>query len=89
MKLIAERMGTNPDTDMRPGLLIQLAFGAADFAFQQWVRRSSDRRATGSLCHRGPGSGQESPLDMSRYRALCHSSSSSMPKALTAMANRQ
>jgi AcrR family transcriptional regulator len=43
MKLIAERMGTNPDTDMRPGLLIQLAFGAADFAFQQWVRRSANR----------------------------------------------
>jgi AcrR family transcriptional regulator len=43
MKLIAERMGTDPDTDMRPGLLIQLAFGAADFAFQQWVRRSANR----------------------------------------------
>lgn len=43
-KLVAERMGTNPDTDMRPGLLIQLAFGAADFAFQQWVLRSSNRQ---------------------------------------------
>jgi AcrR family transcriptional regulator len=44
IKLVAERMGTNADTDMRPGLLIQLAFGAADFAFQQWVRRSSNRQ---------------------------------------------
>jgi AcrR family transcriptional regulator len=41
MKLIAERMGANPDTDIRPGLLIQLAFAAADFAFQQWVRQST------------------------------------------------
>jgi AcrR family transcriptional regulator len=39
-KLIAERMGTSPDTDIRPGLLVQLAFAAADFAFQQWVRQS-------------------------------------------------
>jgi AcrR family transcriptional regulator len=44
MKLIAERMGTNPDADIRPGLLVQLAFAAADFAFQQWVRQSSNRR---------------------------------------------
>ncbi|CQD05621.1 TetR family transcriptional regulator [Mycobacterium europaeum] len=38
-KLIAARMGVNPDADMRPGLLVQLAFAAADFGFQQWVRR--------------------------------------------------
>jgi AcrR family transcriptional regulator len=44
MKLIAERMGANPDADMRPGLLIQLAFGAADFAFQQWVRQATNRQ---------------------------------------------
>ncbi len=44
-KLIAERMGVNPDVDLRPGLLVQLAFAAADFAFQQWVRRA-DRRWT-------------------------------------------
>ncbi|MEM6106210.1 helix-turn-helix domain-containing protein [Mycobacterium sp. 050272] len=44
MKLVAERMGTDPETDMRPGLLIQLAFGAADFAFQQWVLRSANRQ---------------------------------------------
>ena len=43
MKLIAGRMGTNPDTDIRPGLLVQLSFAAADFAFQQWVRRSNNR----------------------------------------------
>jgi AcrR family transcriptional regulator len=52
-KLIAERMGTNPDTDIRPGLLVQLAFAAADFAFQQWVlhagRRSLDRYVTDAL----------------------------------------
>ncbi|WP_096290494.1 TetR/AcrR family transcriptional regulator [Mycobacterium ahvazicum] len=44
MKLVAERMGTDPEADMRPGLLIQLAFGAADFAFQQWVLRSANRQ---------------------------------------------
>jgi AcrR family transcriptional regulator len=43
-KLIAERMGANPNTDIRPGLLVQLAFAAADFAFQQWVRRTTVRR---------------------------------------------
>ncbi|MEZ0352909.1 TetR/AcrR family transcriptional regulator [Mycobacterium sp. pR1184] len=44
MKLVAERMGADPEADMRPGLLIQLAFGAADFAFQQWVLRSANRQ---------------------------------------------
>lgn len=39
-KLIGDRMGTNPGTDLRPGLLVHLAFAAADFAFQQWVRQS-------------------------------------------------
>ena len=39
-QLIAERMGTNPDVDIRPGLLVQLTFAAADFGFQQWVRQS-------------------------------------------------
>lgn len=40
-KLIAERMGTNPDADIRPGLLVHLTFAAADFGFQQWVRQST------------------------------------------------
>jgi AcrR family transcriptional regulator len=39
-KLVAERMRANPETDIRPGLLVQLAFAAADFAFQRWVRQS-------------------------------------------------
>jgi AcrR family transcriptional regulator len=43
-KLIAARIGADPDVDSRPGLLVQLAFAAADFAFQQWVRQSSGRR---------------------------------------------
>ncbi len=43
-KLIAERMGVNADADLRPGLLVQLAFAAADFAFQQWVRQSGKPR---------------------------------------------
>ena len=42
-KLVGERMGANPDTDIRPGLLVQLAFAAADFAFQQWVRRATKK----------------------------------------------
>jgi AcrR family transcriptional regulator len=53
-KLVAERMGVNPDDDIRPGLLVQLAFAAADFAFQQWVRQSGkpwplDRYVTEAL----------------------------------------
>jgi AcrR family transcriptional regulator len=42
-KLVATRMGANPGTDIRPGLLVHLAFAAADFAFQQWVRQSTRR----------------------------------------------
>ena len=42
-KLVAARMGANPDTDIRPGLLVQLAFAAADFAFQRWVRQSTKK----------------------------------------------
>ncbi len=40
-QLIAQRMGTKPDVDIRPGLLVQLGFAAADFAFQQWVRQAT------------------------------------------------
>ena len=43
-KLVAARMGANPDTDIRPGLLVQLAFAAGDYGFQRWVRQSSNRR---------------------------------------------
>jgi AcrR family transcriptional regulator len=43
-KLIAERMGANPDTDIRPGLLVELSFAAADFAFRQWVRQTGRTR---------------------------------------------
>ena len=43
MKLIGERMGASSDTDLRPGLLVHLAFAAADFAFQQWVRQSTKK----------------------------------------------
>jgi AcrR family transcriptional regulator len=42
-KLIGERMSTNPDTDIRPGLLVQLGFAAGDFAFQRWVRQSTKK----------------------------------------------
>ena len=54
MKLIAERMRADPHADIRPGLLVQLAFAAADFAFQQWVRqamapRPLDRYVTEAL----------------------------------------
>jgi AcrR family transcriptional regulator len=44
MKLVAARMGANPEADIRPGLLVQLAFAAGDYGFQQWVRQSGDRR---------------------------------------------
>jgi len=40
--LVAVRMGVDPDVDIRPGLLVQLAFAAADFAFRQWVRQSGN-----------------------------------------------
>ncbi|OBF55153.1 transcriptional regulator [Mycobacterium sp. 852002-50816_SCH5313054-b] len=42
--LVGERMGAKPADDIRPGLLVQLAFAAADFAFQQWVRQSGAPR---------------------------------------------
>jgi len=42
--LVGERMGANPGDDIRPGLLVQLAFAAADFAFQRWVRQSTAPR---------------------------------------------
>lgn len=42
--LVAGRMGTDPTDDSRPGLLVQLSFAAADFAFQRWVRESGRRR---------------------------------------------
>jgi AcrR family transcriptional regulator len=42
-KLIGERMGTNPDVDTRPGLLVQLGFAAGDFAFQRWVLQSTKK----------------------------------------------
>ncbi|MGV7969576.1 TetR family transcriptional regulator, partial [Mycobacterium kansasii] len=43
-----------PDVDIRPGLLVQLAFAAADFGFQRWVRQSGrswplDRYVTEAL----------------------------------------
>ena len=44
LKLIAERMGANPNVDIRPGLFVQLAFAAADFGFQQWVRQAMTPR---------------------------------------------
>lgn len=38
VELVADRMGNDPGDDSRPGLLVQLSFAAADYAFQQWVR---------------------------------------------------
>jgi AcrR family transcriptional regulator len=42
-KLVADRMAADPGTDIRPALLVQLTFAAADFAFQQWVRQSTKK----------------------------------------------
>jgi AcrR family transcriptional regulator len=42
-KLIGERMLTNPDTDIRPALLVQLGFAAGDFAFQRWALQSAKK----------------------------------------------
>jgi AcrR family transcriptional regulator len=42
-KLVAARMGANLELDIRPGLLVQLAFAAADFAFLRWVRQSTKK----------------------------------------------
>ncbi|MGH3726340.1 MAG: TetR/AcrR family transcriptional regulator [Mycobacterium sp.] len=46
-KLIAVRMGVDPQADMRPGLLTQLAFAAGDYGFRQWVRQTGDRQPLG------------------------------------------
>ncbi|KAA0110276.1 TetR family transcriptional regulator [Mycolicibacterium sp. P1-5] len=43
VELVAARMGADPTADGRPGLLVQLSFAAADFAFQQWVRERGTR----------------------------------------------
>ncbi|PND57648.1 TetR family transcriptional regulator [Mycobacterium sp. ENV421] len=43
IQLVAARMAVDPSQDLRPGLLVQLSFAAADFAFQQWVRNHGDR----------------------------------------------
>lgn len=43
VQLVAARMGADPAEDSRPGLLVQLSFAAADFAFQQWVRARGSR----------------------------------------------
>ena len=40
-KLTADRMSAAADPDTRAGLLVQLAFAAADFGFQRWVRQST------------------------------------------------
>jgi AcrR family transcriptional regulator len=45
VKLTADRMRTDPERDTRPALLVHLAFAAADFAFQQWVRTSKQNHA--------------------------------------------
>ena len=42
-KLVASRMRSKSDADIRPALLVQLAFAAADFAFQQWVRQTAKK----------------------------------------------
>lgn len=43
VELVTDRMGVDPAADTRPGLLVQLSFAAADFAFQQWVRDRGPR----------------------------------------------
>jgi AcrR family transcriptional regulator len=40
-EIIAQRMATKSEIDIRPGLLVQLGFAAADFAFLQWLRQST------------------------------------------------
>jgi AcrR family transcriptional regulator len=45
VKLTADRMRTDPERDNRPALLVHLAFAAADFAFKQWVRTSTQNHA--------------------------------------------
>jgi AcrR family transcriptional regulator len=44
IKLTAARMRTDSEHDTRPALLVHLAFAAAHFAFQQWVRTADDER---------------------------------------------
>lgn len=44
VKLVAERMGIDPSQDLRPGLLVHVAFAAGNFAFQQWIQRPQPDR---------------------------------------------
>ncbi|APE16609.1 TetR family transcriptional regulator [Mycobacterium crocinum] len=43
VELVAARMNADPTDDARPGLLVQLSFAAADFAFQRWVKNHGVR----------------------------------------------
>lgn len=38
-KLVSDRMGTRPDEDIRPGLLVHTVLAAAEFAFLRWLER--------------------------------------------------
>lgn len=44
IKVTAARMRADADNDTRPALLVHLAFAAADFAFQRWVRTPTHDR---------------------------------------------
>jgi hypothetical protein len=40
--LVAARMGVDPATDQRPGLLVHVLFAATEYAYQRWLVEGSD-----------------------------------------------
>jgi AcrR family transcriptional regulator len=42
VELVAERMGTDPAVDQRPGLLVHVLFAATEYAFRRWLVEGTD-----------------------------------------------
>ncbi|MBF6328704.1 TetR family transcriptional regulator [Nocardia transvalensis] len=45
-KLVGDRMGAQPDEDIRPGLLVHTLLAAAEFAFLRWLENDDPRDPT-------------------------------------------
>ncbi len=66
-KLVAARMGANPDADIRPGLLVQLVLCGWGLRLSALGAPIQQPLAAGSLCHRSPRSGQEPALEKTAH----------------------
>lgn len=53
VELTATRMGTDPETDSSPGLLVHLMLAAAEFGYLQWLRSTDNPAASLTVCVEG------------------------------------